>query len=217
MDKTRRLANFQALANQPDTGRRQWTIGDVLHGAIGAALGLGVARGAGKVLGLDYRTQDKVESIGMGLGAAMNTGLIKAADDARQSLNSMLERIDELEPKIASCRKHAFRFGVVQALADRGYFQDGQEKQAGIMPLPVLNLNPASLMAAPRSLARGVTSAGELAGTALGVADAMDEDDADIARINIERSLLQEQLERLQEGRRNAALKAILAKRKLKG
>ena len=44
--------------------------------------------------------------------------------------------------------------------------------------------------------------------------EAPDEDEEDIAKMQVEHSLLQEQLERLSADRRNALMKKLLAKRK---
>jgi hypothetical protein len=212
LDTTEAMTEFRRHLNTPAQQPKQLTFGDILHGAIGAALGAGVARGASSALGLSDRFSDKLETIGLGLGAAMNTGYIKSAAEAEASLAKQLDRLDELEPKVAAARVDAFRLGFVRGLQDAGYF----EKGAAVIPLPIVTLDAANMLSVPRSIGKAITSGGEVVGTGLGVADSLDETDEEVSKINVERAILEDRLEQLKADRRNAALKDILAKRRVK-
>lgn len=202
IDKARRLANWQALVDKKEPAKKQWTFGDVLHGAIGAALGVGVARGASNILGLDERLADKLETAAMGAGAAMNTGVIKWAEDTEAQIGKMNDAI----PKIAQQRKHAFRLGFLKAAQDL----DLLKKEAIV---PVVTLNPADLAAIPRAAAKALTSTGRTLGSLAGTVDAPDETEEALTELEVEKQLLEERLARLQADRRNASLRKVLANR----
>lgn len=245
LTKSRHMTAFNQLADTPGPGSRPWTIGDVIHGSIGAALGGGFAKGLSEALGFSKRMTDKVETIGMGLGAAKNLGVIKRAE---------------------SETRHAFRLGAVKALVDSGYFDktadqlplanrlaDRQrvfeqkddavnqliaddpdvtdeelddaasdyhkwasdfEKQGAFMPFPVVSLDPTGLLEIPKGIGRMVTGTGGALGSAAAHLDAADESDVDIAKIQVQRELLQQELEKLRADRRNAILRQVLAKRR---
>lgn len=209
LDKARRLANWQQAADTQAPAPRKWTVGDVLHGAIGAALGQGYAKGISSALGLGDRMSDKLETAALGIGAAMNTGLIK------RSLNKQAEIDQRFEagPKMLQQRKHAFRLGFMKAVKDLKVMDAPQsEKTAGMMPLPIFNLNPASLLAIPRGIAGAVTGGGRLVGNIAGTADAPDEDEEEITNLQVQKALLEEQLERLSADQQNKKLRKVLAK-----
>lgn len=201
-EKARRMAEFAKLRDRPADQPRRWTVGDVIHGAIGAATGVGMARGLSKLLGLGSRMSDKLETAAMGIGAAMNTGVIKRAADER---------------------RHAFEMGFAQGLYRSGYFDkvavadepddtDGLYKRAAMMP--IFSFDIGGLAEIPRGIGRAVSGFSRSAGSIAGSATALDEDDEELARIQVERALLEEQLERLKADKRNAALKQVLAKRR---
>lgn len=196
LEKSRRLAQWSLHADRPAPEPRQWSLGDVLHGAMGAAMGAGVARGISSAVGLNSRLADKLETAAMGLGAAMNTGVIKMSDD-----------------RVSRMRKHAFRLGAVKGLLAAGYF-GSQAKAAAVIPLPMISLDPAALFELPRGIARATTSAGTVGGTAVGLANAVDEDEEEIARLQAERALLEDQIERVRGERRNRVMRRLLEARR---
>ena len=181
-------------------GPRTWTVGDVLHGAIGAGLGLGVAKGVGGLLGLSDRNRDKLETVGIGLGAMMNTGVIKNAED-------------QLVERLLQMRKQAFQIGCIRALKEAGYFDPPEQKKEAFL-LPVLNLDPSKLLEIPKGIGKAVYTAGGTLGSLSGAANAPDETDEDIAQIKARRMMLEEQLEKLQAERANRMLRQVLAKRR---
>lgn len=210
LEKTRDLAALNQRVGSPHADYR-FRMGDVIKGAIGAGIGYGLMRAYSN--GMHKHVRDTLSNLGAQMGAAMHTQFVKSAEEAGASLERQVERIDELGPKLDRARTDAFKLGFVRALVETGYFN---EKRAAIMPIPVMALSPSNLLQVPRNLAKAITGGGEVAGSAIGTLDAMDEDDFDIAKINAERVILEQQLERLKQDRRNAALKAILAKRRSK-
>ncbi len=201
LEKSRLLAQWSLHADRPAPQPRRWTLGDVLHGAMGAAMGAGVARGVSSTLGLSPRLADKLETAGMGVGAAMNTGVIKRA---------------QVGARVRQLRKHAFRLGAVKGLLAAGYFGQ-QAKTAAIIPLPVISLDPASLFEIPKGLAHAATSAGSVGGTAAGLAGSVDEDEEEIARLQAQRVLLEDQIERVRAERRNRVMRQLFEMRRRTG
>lgn len=201
-DRSHQLLEFDRRLNQPAPRERRTTYGDVFRGLIGAGIGAGVARGVSNVLGIGDRMSDKLETIGMGLGAAMNTGRIKRASD--EDLEYM--KMEEKNASMIQQRKHAFRLGFLKAAKDTGMLKEAL--------VPVLAVNPADFLNLPSSVARGLASGADAAGRAVGIAASPTEADVDLTEAEIERELLQEKLDRLRRDREAAALRKVLAKRK---
>lgn len=241
-EKARSLARFAEQADRP-SGDRRWTVGDVIHGAIGAALGAGLAKGISRSFGLGPAVADKVQTIAMGVGAAMNTGVIKRAEDRKnafqlgyvQGLNATghfnkTATIKEEDGKFVLYTKdgsrvlgrHASREGALKqeraiqqskhAQADSPEDIDRLYKRAAFMP--IMSFDIGGLAEIPKGIGRAISGAGRATGALGGQAMAMDATDEAIAKIQVEKALLEEQLERIEADKRNAALKSILAKRR---
>jgi hypothetical protein len=204
--KTRELANWQHLADKKPSrgggGKSHWTVQDLVHGVFGAGLGAGVAKGINAMLPVSERFADKVETVGMGIGAAMNTGTIKWAEDVDAEARRLNERI----PKIAEQRRNAFRIGFMKAAMANGLLK----KEAMV---PMLSLGVGDLLSIPRSAARAFNTGAKTVGGIAGTASAPDETEEDLTKMELERMLLEEELERLRSDKRNAALRKVLANR----
>ena len=201
-DRSHQLLEFDRRMNQPVPRDKPVTYGDVFRGLVGAGIGAGVARGASRVLGVDSRMSDKLETIGMGLGAAMNTGRIKRASDEDREYMKM----EEKNARMIQQRKHAFRIGFLKAAKDVGLLKEAL--------VPVLAVNPADFLNLPSSMARGLASGAAQAGRAAGIGLSPTKADVDLTEDEIERELLQEKLDRLRRDRESSALRKVLAKRK---
>jgi len=197
--KSKALAKFKDLADKPDAATRQWTVGDVIHGAIGAAMGAGVARGAASIFGFSDSFADKLETAGMAAGAAMNTGVIKRAE---------ADELDKLSAAALRQRRDAFRFGFLKAAADLGLLR----KKAAV--LPVVTLNPADLAAIPRSIARSVNSGARSVGEILGTLDTPSKFDENLTSMQVQKAMLEEKLEQIKADRRSQLMRRLLAKRR---
>lgn len=206
MDTVR--SRVAAMDDEPKEERFHITVGDVLHGALGAAFGAGVAKGVGGMLGVSPRFADKLETAAMAVGAGLNTGVIKMSEEQE------IERLREAAPKMEQQRKHAFRLGFIKAAHDAGAFQsEEQKKVAALLPIPSLVVNPVGLLSIPRGVARGISSGAGIAGSLLGTADAPDEDEQEITSLRVQKELMEEQLQKLKADRRNRELRKVLAKR----
>jgi len=190
VSKARALADVQREIDKPEP-RRGMTFGDVFRGAIGAAAGYGIARGAANAMNVDPEYKGILSAAGAGLGALMNSGMLKRGASEEE-------------------RTHAFRFGFVKAARDVGYFA----KESAFWPIPTVPISPGSVMAIPRGLAGAAARGGQIVGSAIGAADAPDEDEVELAEIQVQKALLEEQLDRLKSERRNRALKRLLAERR---
>lgn len=100
--KSKELGVLSSASRNPQPSRSS-TFGDVLRTAIGSALGYGLGRGAGTVLGLQEDRTNAVAFTGAMMGGLM--GLTKSGSDQRL----------------------AFRAAFIKAAIDQGYF-----KEAGI-------------------------------------------------------------------------------------
>lgn len=187
MDRVRHSSNLESLVDQPAPKSRRWTLGDVIHGAIGAGMGAGIAKGVSRTFGLSPGFADKLETAAMGVGAAMNTGVIKRANEEEE-------------------RRHAFRVGFLKAATASGLM-----KKAFFMPS--IMISPEGLLSIPRSIANAVAKGGGMIGSAVGAADAPDEEDEKITRLQVHRELLRERLAKLRASQQNDALRDVLAKR----
>lgn len=208
MDKVRNLAEVSRdlKENKPETESSSFTLGKLLHGAVGAGMGVGIAKGVSKEFNLDPSFSTKLQVASAGLGALMNMGLLKISEEVEKDINQMKTAADQLDKE----RHHAFRFGFMKGICDSGYF----EKTSAVLPIPVLTLDPTQLASIPRSIAKGIGGVGRLGGSLVGSADVPDETDEEITKLQVEQALLEEQLERLKNERHNRALKQLLAKRR---
>jgi hypothetical protein len=160
------------------------TFGTVLNTAMGAALGYGLSKGVGSLFGLEDQNQSNLNQSGAFLGALM--GFSKSASDTADT--------------IIGQRRDAFRYGFMKRAMERGFVKNA--------------MNPLSIFIDPIVGAANLSRrSGSTAGTIAGTADAVDETDEDITRMQVERQLLEHELTKLRAKRTNQALKDILAKR----
>lgn len=187
---------------------RKGLLSTVLHGTLGAAFGAGLARGAGSVLGMSDGMKDKMETMGMGIGAIWNTGnLDKIAEDELE----IAAIFDEMNTKLAAQREQAFRIGFLKAAADQGLFQKLEKKATIVAPIAV---SPAELLEIPRGMAKSIHRGGEIAGAGLAALEAPDETEADITQLRVERQILKERLRQAKKDRDNRIVNKVLAERR---
>jgi len=191
LSKANSLGQMRSLSEKPESNNGPTTMGDLIHGAMGGALGLGIAKGVGSVLGLKERTQGRLEDFAMAAGGLWNAGYFKKKA-------SVMEQDAH----------NAFRLGFVKAALDSGLLKTG-----GFAPV-VIPLSPESMMAPIRGLGGLATGAGSLTGSVAGTLDSPDEDDEDLARLQVEKEMLRDQLGRILADRRSRSVKQLLAKRR---
>jgi len=133
----------------------------------------------------------------------MNTGAIKWAE-----ADAEIDRINKALPKIAEQRRNAFRFGFLKAAKEMGLF-----KKQAFLPVPVITMGVGDILNIPRSMAKAITGAGRTAGSLAGTIDAPDETEEELTKMDLDRMLLEEQLQRLRADKRNTMLRKVLAKR----
>lgn len=180
-------AHSWAEQQKPQEEKAHWTFGDVWRGSIGAAMGAGVARGASRVLGLSPRMTDKIESIGLAVGAAANTGRIKMAADT-----------------LTEDRRRAFKLGA--AIAMSGASEAQLRKVAiGIFIDPIKLTG--DIFKAPGRIAAGTMELGRAATGSGGIDSHLEKSLSEEA---IHEMLLSEKLEKLLAQKRNRALREVL-------
>lgn len=179
------LGQLNSAFNAPPPKSNVPTLGDVIHGAIGAGLGLGVARGVTNILGIDGKFKDRLEDLGMLVGGARNIGYMKTSEE----------------------RRHAFRLGFLKAAYDKGLL-----KEAAIAPVNI-PLTPDLITAPFRFGTNLAKTTGGLAGTAAGIAASPSSEDEAIAKVQVETELLKRRLAQLEGERKNRLVKALLAQR----
>lgn len=184
------LDGAHARTIRPGPASGQLTIGDVIRGSIGAAMGAGVARGASRVLGLSSRMSDKVETIGMALGAGANTGRIKMA--------SYEDRV------------RAFKFGAATAMAEAGDEQVEQLMKK-IALVPKMFIDPTRVIGgavkAPFQLARGAFQTGRSLSGGEGIDTHLEKKLSEDA---LHEMMLREKLDKLLAQKKNRILRQVL-------
>jgi hypothetical protein len=179
-----KLGQIGDINNQLYKSDKPKTFGTVLNTAMGAALGYGLSKGVGSVFGLEDQNQSSLNQSGAFLGAFM--GFNKSAEDVADD--------------IISQRKEAFRYGFMKRAMELGFVKNA--------------MNPLSIFIDPIVGAANLSRrSGATAGTIAGTADAVDETDEDITKMQVERQLLEHELTKLKAKRMNQALKELLAKR----
>jgi hypothetical protein len=185
VDKLKRINQLDNAVAAPPVDNSP-TIGDLLSSAMRGMLGLGIARGASNILGLSEETKNKVENMGMFLGASSR--LMKNAE--------------------VQDRRNAFKLAFVRAALDAGAFG----KEAAFAPVGIM-ATPDTLIAPVRGIAGAVSSTGGLAGSLLGAADAPDEHEEELAQLAAQKEQLRDQLRRLTAEKKSNVLKQLLANR----
>ncbi|MBY0262420.1 MAG: hypothetical protein K2Q20_08760 [Phycisphaerales bacterium] len=169
-----------------------------VQGAIGAGLGLGVARLATRWLSLPDAVAAPIQAAGAGLGSLMN-------------LKTSHVKIAEVLENHERDTRAAFRIGFLKQAAMSGLL-----KTAGpvLFPIPTLPLTPetvgAPIRAALGLFNRGIEGAGSLAGNL----DAADSTDQSVLRMEAERQALDRRAEVLEAKRTNRLLGQLLARRR---
>jgi len=118
LEKLRRITAINAAGARSAPGG---TVGTLLSTAIGAALGLGVAKGVGSLMGLSDDSQDKINMAGAAFGGFM--GLRKQAE------------VD---------RVNAFRLGFMKAAKASGYFKKVAFNPLGLIIDPIAGASQAA-------------------------------------------------------------------------
>lgn len=185
-----RSTEFAKALRQPGEPPKSFGFGTIFHGALGAAMGAGIARGVSSVLGLPDRFSDKLETAAMGIGAAMNTGILKRSN---------------AETEV----RHAFRLGFAKAASDKGLL-----KEAGLVPIPVFSVSPTDLINIPKGVMQAAGTGASALGTAAGTFDAINDDEEELTKMQVEKTLLQERLNRVIAEKKNNAVRRLLAQRK---
>jgi hypothetical protein len=210
MDKVRGLVELSHMKDQPKK-ESGITIGKLFHGLVGAGIGLGVAKAISSKFDIDPSYSSALNYVGAAAGAALNMGILKRSN--MSELPSM-EKLASALPVIEEQRRNAFQLGFIKAAIDVGYFT---KSSAAVLPVPMIPITPSGLLSIPRGISGAIRRSGELVGNIAGAADAPDEDEVDIAKLEVAREMLRERLDSLLAERRNSALRGVLAKRRMAG
>jgi hypothetical protein len=182
--KAEALGALNRAVKAPGASQHQLTIGDMIHGAVGAGLGLGAGALMGKLFSLPNSVTSVMQGAGVGLGTMFMTGL---------------------GMKTAAEREHAFELGFVKAALDLGLI-----KESGIMGvIPLTDMVTAPFTAAT-SIGKSLASN---AGAALGTLDSLDDNDSRLAQMEIESRELNGTADDLEAKRRQQVLRQILSRR----
>jgi len=187
LDPSAELTRIQGTIPGQSKKEEGFTLGKLFKAVVGAGIGLGASRVAGNLLDVKDTQQPYLDAVSAGLGALVNSGILKQSE-----------------------ARDAFRLGFVKAALAAGYF----EKDAGMWPVPILDVSPSGLLAIPRGLAGAVTTAGSALGSTASTLGETDTADAEVAEINAQNTLLQEELSKLKAQKRVQTLKKLLAKRR---
>jgi len=190
LDRAQNVQRFDSLASayKPSKGL---TFGHVLRGAIGGAIGTGVARTVSSMFGLGEDSRRRLIDYGAMSGAALNSGYFKGGSDMEM-------------------RKHAFRLGFLRAALNSNLW-----KQAAMLTAPLaIPLSPDSLTAPVRAAGGAAGSAAMNTGALLGALTAPDEGDVDVAKLQLHRAMLEARLSELETQRRSRLVRQILEKRR---
>lgn len=165
----------------------------VMGALVGGGLGYGAAALGSKFLGLSDGSYHTLTRAGFGLGALMNSGMVK--------LNSYTYA-DHQQDRI-----NAYRTGFLKQAAKCGYF----DKKASVAPMFVVTPSDVS-GAATGALSAGRGVAGRL-GSILGAVTSPSESDASIAEIEAEGDLLRQRLREILRSKSEKKLTEILRRR----
>ena len=179
----------------------------VVHGAVGAGLGWGVAKLVGGWLGVGDATQKTLNQAGIGLGTLLNAGAIRS-DPTMMKTNS--EKIAEVDRRD---RQNAVMLGFLKGAVETGLIDNPEFCARGLKKGAYVAVTP-DLITSPVRAAAGTTS-----GTAAGIGGVgahilgEDETDEDIQKMMLEKRMLEVEADRLNAQRRNRILQRVLRRR----
>lgn len=193
-------------AAEAQPAEKPWlTPSQVVHGAVGAGLGYGVAKLLGGFLGVGAKAQGVMTQAGVGLGTLLNAGAIRS--EPMMKTNAEIEEIDRRDAH------NAVMLGFLKGAAETGLLDDPRFCAEGLKKHGYVAVTP-DLFTAPVRAAAGASS-----GTAAGVGSlgahiiGEDETDEDIQKMMLEKRMLEIQADRLNAQRRNRVLQRVLRRR----
>lgn len=205
-DKVKSIEIIDRAAAQQPASKPWITPTQVVQGALGAGVGLGIGALAAKWLGVSDSTASTMKTIGAGLGTLLN---VKTGTETADMKPADLTKL-AIERDV----RNAVRLGYLEGarasgLIDHpGFCKTGHVKEAASF------LVDPTLVTAP---IKGVTSASAglygTAGTTMGHIFGEDDTDEDIERVMVEKRLLEQKADQLKSQRTNKILSSILAKR----
>lgn len=191
-DKSKIVSQLDRLNARPAPDGRV-PFKSVVNSLVGAGFGYGAAALGGKLLGLSAPAYSKLTTAGLGLGAFMNSGMVK--------LNSYTYA-DRQEDRV-----NAYRLGFLMRAKQAGYF----DKQAAAPLFVVTPGDVGGMVGGASTAAKGF--AGRV-GSILGAVTSPNADDADLAKLEAEEDLLRQRLRELLASRKSNVLRDVLSKRR---
>jgi hypothetical protein len=184
--------------------KQPWvTPGQVIRGAIGAAIGYKAGDILARYLGADEGTAQNARRAGIGLGTLLNTGVI-----------GMPKTAAEIESIHRRDARNAVMLGFLKGARDSGLIENRDYCAAGITKKVAYVAVTPDVFTAPVTSAASTTRG--IAATAGGLgAHIMGEDSTDekIQRMMVEKRQLDAEAERLRAARTNRLLQKVLSRR----
>lgn len=205
-DKVKSIEIIDRAAAQQPASKPWITPTQVMQGAIGAGVGLGIGALAAKWLGVSDSTASTMKTLGAGLGTLLNmkTGTEPAKMKPAELIKLAIER-DVRNAVSLGFLEGARASGLIE---HEGFCRTGHIKEAASFLVdPSLVTAPIKGVAALSAGAYGTT------GGALGHVFGEDETDEDIERMMVEKRLLERRADQLRSQRANKAISAVLANR----
>jgi hypothetical protein len=205
-DKVKSIEIIDRAAAQQPASKPWITPTQVMQGAIGAGVGLGIGAIAARWLGVSDSTASTMKTFGAGLGTLLN---MKTGTEAAKMKPAELIKL-AIERDVRNAVRLGFLEGArASGLIDHeGFCKTGHVKEAASF------LVDPTLITAP---IKGITAASSGiyggAGTMMGHVLGEDDADEDIERTMVEKRLLEQKADQLKSQRTNRILSAILAKR----
>lgn len=205
-DKVKSIEIIDRAAAQQPASKPWITPTQVVQGAIGAGVGLGIGAIAAKWLGVSDSTASTMKTIGAGLGTLLNmkTGMETAKMKPAELIKLAIER------DIRNAVKLGFLEGArASGLIDHKRFcKTGHVKEAASFLV-----DPGVITAPLKGVASASAGLYGTAGTTLGHVFGEDDTDEEVERIMVEKRLLERRADQLKSQRSNKVLSEILAKR----
>jgi hypothetical protein len=205
-DKVKSIEIIDRAAAQQPASKPWVTPTQVMQGAIGAGVGLGIGAIAAKWLGVSDSTASTMKTLGAGLGTLLN---MKTGTEAAKMTPAELIKL-AIERDVRNAVQLGYLEGArASGLIDHpGFCKTGHVKEAASF------LVDPGLITAPIKGVAGVSSGVYgTAGTTMGHIFGEDETDEDIERIMVEKRLLERRADQLRSQNTNKILSSVLAKR----
>lgn len=193
-EKSRIVGNMDREFNKPSPDGRI-PFSSVVRSLVGGTIGYAGAALGGRMLGMSGPGFQRMKDIGFGLGAVMNSGYVKAG--------SALDTQEDIE--------RAFMLGFVKRAHECGYFDERGmfAKRAAA----IFAVTPGDITSIPAGIGRSVKGFAGNAGAIAGSAFSPSGDDVDLTEMELEESLLREELAQILAKERSRRLKRILRQR----